>query len=135
MREFYSFDREEFSDLIIDTVHGDEMRRIAEAFVSDKEDRDMLLGSFCDDVMDTFNDFLDKHRKVVFIDDGTGRWPLDTGTLMGLMAGVFGQKNAIGYCRMRAFELLASGADMLVREKASEYLALASKMAGEAREG
>ena len=134
MIEFYSFEREDFTDLVIDTVHNSEMEKIAGAFVADKEDQQTLLAYLCDYLLDAFNDFLDENREVVFSDGGSGRRPVDTGTLIELMAGVFGQKSTTNYCRMRAFELLASRADLPVREQASKYLALASELAEMARE-
>lgn len=134
MKDFFSFDREDFTDLVIDTIHNDGMRKNVGAYVADREDQTALLGCLCDSVMDAFNEFLDKHREIVFLDGGSGRRPVDTGTLIELMAGVFGQKSTTNYCRMRAFELLASRADLPVREQASKYLALANELAEMARE-
>ena len=126
MREFFSFDREDFTDLVIDTIHSDKLRRDIGAYVADREDQSALLGSICDEVMDAFNDFLDDRREIVFSDGGTGRTVLPTKAIIPFMAGVYGEKAAAEYCRMRAFELLASRADHPVRERAVEYLDIAA---------
>jgi len=131
MKELYAFDRETCIDLIIDTVHSEQMEKVAEDYVADKRDIHVFLGYLCDNLMDVFNDFLDEHQEAV--EDGrTGRTVLPPKVIVKFMAGVFGEKTAMRYCRMRAFELLASRADRPGRERAAEFLDIAARLSEEA---